>query len=133
MKLTFIDAGVLIAAARGEGEVAAKALIILDDPEREFASSDLVKLEVLPKAVYHQNLAEVKFYETFFGSVTQWAKFSEELLTVAHEEACRTGLAAIDALHVAAAASVNAVELITTERLEKPIHRTTVVKVVSIT
>ena len=35
MKLTFVDAGVLIAAARGGNLQAARAMEILDDPERE--------------------------------------------------------------------------------------------------
>jgi hypothetical protein len=48
--LTFIDAGVLIAAARGTGIKALKAFSVLDDPSREFASSLFVQLEVLPKA-----------------------------------------------------------------------------------
>ena len=32
---TFVDAGVLIAAARGRADVAAHAMKILDDPDRE--------------------------------------------------------------------------------------------------
>ncbi len=48
MKRTFVDSGVLIAAARGNEDVARQAMAVLDDPEREFASSPLVKLEVLP-------------------------------------------------------------------------------------
>ncbi len=51
MTLTYVDAGVLIVAARGTDTLAAKALEILDDPRREFASSDLLRLEVLPQAV----------------------------------------------------------------------------------
>jgi len=39
VKLTFVDAGVLIAAARGGSEQAQRALAVLDDPEREFAAS----------------------------------------------------------------------------------------------
>ena len=56
MKATFVDSGVLIAAARGEGGLAVRALAVLDDPERQFATSNLVKLEVLPKAIYQKNL-----------------------------------------------------------------------------
>jgi hypothetical protein len=41
-------------------------------------------------------------------------------------------MAAMDALHVAAAALVGATELITTEKPNKPIHRATSVRVVSI-
>ena len=65
MKRTYIDSGVLIAAIRGVEPIAQKALEILDDPEREFVSSMFVKLEVLPKAVYHKQSIEEEFYTTF--------------------------------------------------------------------
>jgi len=61
---TYLDAGVLIAAARGKAHLATKALDILDDPNRQFVSSVFLKLEVLPKAVYHKNTSEVEFYES---------------------------------------------------------------------
>ena len=38
----------------------------------------------------------------------------------------------MDALHIAAAISVNADEFITTEKLNKPIHRTKSIKLISI-
>jgi len=60
-KRTFIDAGVLIAAARGDDVPSIIALNILDDPSREFASSPFIKLEVLPKAVYNRKKDEVEF------------------------------------------------------------------------
>ena len=132
MTITFIDAGVLILAARGEPDSAVKAMAVLDDPAREFASSEFVRLEVLPKAIYYRNAAEVKFYELFFNSVKHWAQVSETLLEEAYHEASQTGLAALDALHIAAAASVKADEFVTTEKPEKLIHRTTLVKVVSV-
>ena len=34
MKLTFIDSGILIAAARGTDEIARLAMQVLDDPDR---------------------------------------------------------------------------------------------------
>ena len=37
MKVSFIDSGVLVTAARSVGELSEKALAILEDPEREFA------------------------------------------------------------------------------------------------
>lgn len=132
MKRTFIDAGVLIAAARGEDSIAAKAIDILDDPEREFASSEFVKLEVLPKAIYYRRQAEVEFYETFFQAVSHWANPLEAIVQKAYQEACLSGLAAVDALHVAAAVLVGATELVTIEKPEKPIHRTAAMKVVSL-
>lgn len=57
MKLTFVDAGVLIAAARGGNVQAARAMEILDDPEREFAASPFLRLEVLPQAVFNKRVA----------------------------------------------------------------------------
>jgi len=40
MTITFVDAGVLIAGARGNAEVSARAIAILHDPNRSFASSN---------------------------------------------------------------------------------------------
>ena len=131
-KKTFIDAGVLIAAARGTNSIAAEALKILDDPEREFASSLFVKLEVLPKSIYNKRQAEVEFYEAFFDAVSYWADELDILVNNAYEEALISGLSALDALHVAAAMLVGADELITIEKAGKPIHRTTSIAVVSI-
>jgi hypothetical protein len=70
VKLTFGDAGVLIAAARGGNVQATRAMEILDDPEREFAASIFLRLEVLPQAVFNKRVAEAAFYEAFFSSVT---------------------------------------------------------------
>ena len=129
---TFVDAGVLIAAARGKDDVAVQAMEILDDPDREFVSSPFLKLEILPKPIYEKRHAEVEFYQAFFDSVAHWANSVEEISKNADTEACKCGLSAMDALHVAAAASAGAVDLITTEKAEKPIHRVNAVNVLSI-
>jgi predicted nucleic acid-binding protein len=129
---TYLDSGVLIAAARGKAPLAIKALDILDDPNRQFVSSVFLKLEVLPKAVYHKNTSEVEFYEAVFDAVTDWAESTDEIIERAYKEALAYGLAALDALHVAAAAILGADELVTTERSDKPMYRTTAVKVVSL-
>jgi hypothetical protein len=70
--ITFVDAGVLIAAARGTAEVSAPAMAIFDDPDRSFASSEFIRLEVLPKALFNRKSDETEFYESFFGAVTHW-------------------------------------------------------------
>ena len=129
---TYIDAGVLITAARGVAPIAIRALEVLDDPNREFLSSVFLKLEVLPKAMYYGNAAEVEFYKAFFDAVIRWADILDGIVQEAFREAYSSGLAAMDALHVASAACLGAEELVTTERAEKPIHRTQLVKVVSI-
>jgi|SRR6185295_3134458 len=129
---TYLDAGVLIAAARGKEPIAIRALEILDDPNRQFVSSIFLRLELLPKPTYFKNSSEVEFYEAVLDSVVEWAGATDLIVDEDYKEACRFGLAALDALHVAAAASVGADELVTTEGATKPIHRTRSVRVVSL-
>ncbi len=128
-KLVFVDAGILIAAARGDDEVAERAIEVLDDPDVSFASSIFVKLEVLPKPLYQNKKDEVLFYEAFFASVSVWAGPSSELVQNAYKEAISCGLSAIDALHVSSAAMVDADEFVTTEKLSRPIHRSKLVPI----
>lgn len=132
MTLTFIDSGVLIAAARGEDAIAQQALAVLIDDRRTFASSRFVMLEVLPKATYHQQLAETAFYEFFFNSVCCWAADIDGMTAEGYRIASEYGLSAVDALHVAGALQTEAVELVTTERRTKPIHRVEEIKVISL-
>jgi predicted nucleic acid-binding protein len=95
---TFIDSGVLIAAARGEGEIAEKALQILEDHKREFASSVFLKLEVLPKAIYNKRISEIEFYEEYFDAVSYWSTEIDRIIQKAYQEANESGLGAMDAL-----------------------------------
>ncbi len=132
MTLTFVDAGVLIAAARGGSVQAARAMKILDDPDRQFAASIFLRLEVLPQALFNKRVAEAAFYEAFFSAVTHWAADLDTVTEIAMREASTRGIEAMDALHVAAAVSVGASELITTEKPSRSIHRTHAVRVVTI-
>jgi hypothetical protein len=132
VKLTFVDAGVLIAAARGGNIQAARAMEIFDDPEREFAASAFLRLEVLPQALFNKRVAEAEFYEAFFATVSHWATDLAAVAEIAMREASANGVEAMDALHVAAAASAGASELITTEKPSRSIHRARAVKVVTI-
>jgi predicted nucleic acid-binding protein len=122
---TFLDAGVLIAAARGGGVIAMRAHTILDDPERVFVTSDYVRMEVLPKALYHRQSEEVLLYERFFSRAAQIVPSSASLMQQAYAQACTFGLAALDAFHLAAAKFSGAEEFITTERPATPLFRVT--------
>ncbi|WP_242038080.1 hypothetical protein [Tolypothrix sp. FACHB-123] len=82
----------LIYAARSQGDMAEKALQILEDENREFASSIFLKLEVLPKAIYNQQKSEFKFYEAFFDEVSYWAKDINSIIATAYEEASKFGV-----------------------------------------
>jgi predicted nucleic acid-binding protein len=130
MTRTFLDSGVLIAAARGTEELAAVALEMIEDPDRELVSSVFVQLEILPKPVYYKQQAEVRFYETYFAAVTEHA--GPDIAPAALQLAQRYGLAALDALHVAAAIALDADELVTTEGKGKPIHRVREIRIVGI-
>jgi hypothetical protein len=132
MIITFVDAGVLIAAARGRTDVSAQAMAILDDPDRSFASSDFIRLEVLPKAIFNGKSAEADFYIEFFRSVSHWPLNADAVVRHAYELGVKFGLAALDALHVAATISAGAEELVTTEKRGKPPHRTTGIRIHSI-
>jgi hypothetical protein len=54
----------------------------------------------------------------------------DEIEAAAQTEAAKAGLAAMDALHVAAAHLSHADEFVTTEKPDKAIHRSSLVKVV---
>jgi predicted nucleic acid-binding protein len=128
---TFIDSGVLIAAMRSVGRDRELALALLAEPGRVFLTSPFVYLEVMPKATYFKRSLDVAFYQRFFETAESVATV-ENIEAVARAEALRTGLSAMDALHVAAAFLASADEFIITERPERAIHRTTLVKMVSL-
>lgn len=129
---TYIDSGVLIEAYRGASAIAAPALAILSDTNREFATSEFVRLEVLPKPTFQRRLIEIAFYNAFFAMATQSAPITRTLVRLAMRRAEEFGLSAVDALHIAAAEATGAVELVTAERPTSPLSRVTSIRVVSI-
>ena len=129
---TFLDASVLIAAYPGLPEQREWLAAILSERNRFFGASDFLSLEILPKAVYYGNRSEVEFYERHFARVTDWIRDFDSIVRIATMEAKNSGLAAMDALHVAAAHLAEADVLYTLERPDKPIYRTSLVQVVSI-
>jgi predicted nucleic acid-binding protein len=111
---TYLDSGVLIAAARGTDVVSSKAILILDDDQRQFCSSCFVRLEILAKAKYYQQKNEIEFYYSFFSSCTFWANELDSIVELAEELATKYGLNALDSLQISSAISVQADEFITT-------------------
>ena len=130
--LTFLDSDVLIAAHRGKPAQREPCLAILNDSGGAFVASPFVELETLPKAVYFQNALEIEFYRTYFDNVRIWINDVESIVRIAREESQRRGIAAMDALNVAAAYLAKAEVLYTMERREKPIYRTSLVRVVRV-
>ncbi len=120
-KLIFVDSGVLITATRGQEPV-------LRAPQHLVASSEFMRLEVMPKAVWTGNRTEQDFYEAFFSVVSAWPTDNEAVIRQAHNEAAACGLGSLDALHIAAAVLLGAAELVTIEKPTKSIHRTRSIK-----
>lgn len=130
--LTYLDTGVLIDAIRGQGARATAAAAILDDPRRAFVGSDFVRIELLPKALYHKRALEVEVLSDYFQSCVAWARPSDAILEEAMRQGRETGASGIDACHLGAAVVAGAHELITTENPVHPIARCTAVKVTSL-
>jgi hypothetical protein len=105
------------------------ALTIIDDPNRVFVASDILRLEVLPEAVFFRRTNEIDFYERFFRDVARWMTSFDEAVRKSEAAARLWGLNAMDALHVAAAIDLEADEFVTTERPTTPIHRVTAFRV----
>jgi predicted nucleic acid-binding protein len=129
MVRSFLDTGVLIAAARSVGRDKERALRLLEEPDRMFFTSPFIHLEVVPKAIFYKKRLERSFYEKYFKTAG-WFRDLEKIAAVAEAEATKAGLAAMDALHLAAAHLSRADEFITTEKPSKSIYRSSLVKVV---
>lgn len=122
---TFIDAGVLITAWRGQAPERLRALTVLNDPRREFVGSPFVQLEVLPKAQYHKQQNEVQFYKAFFASVQVWVTDCNQIAAEAQNVSRQFGLSAMDGLRIAAALLPGAAKFVTAERPTSPFSRVT--------
>jgi len=120
---TYVDATVLIFAARGTGPVAQRAIELLTDPGREFVASVFLRLELLPKPQFFGRRLEVDFLTTFFDGVVAWAADLHRIVEDAFPLAAQYGLAAMDALHVTAALSLESNEFVTAERATSPLLR----------
>jgi predicted nucleic acid-binding protein len=128
---TFVDSGVLLKAWRGE-DLAQAALDLLSDDSRRFVTSQLARLELLPKPRFEKRLREVAFYESFFAGATIVEPLSVELGREAEALAARYGLAGPDALQIAAALRHGVNEFYTTEKPAKPMFRVKELKVISL-
>lgn len=129
---TYLDSSVLIEAQRASGPLAGHALAVLNDPNRTFVTSEFVRLEVLPKPTYYRRFAEVAFYNAYFAVATRSVAITRPLVGLAMQRAETFGLSAIDALHIAAAETAHADELVTAEKPTSPLMRVLTIRVVSL-
>jgi predicted nucleic acid-binding protein len=129
---TYVDASVLIHAARGRPELSARALAILEDPRRVFVAGPFLRLEVLPKPLFFRRADEVEFYRAFFEGVAVWLEDPRPVIDEGFRMAAEFGLAAMDALHLASASALGAEEFVTAERAASPLCRCSVLPVTTI-
>jgi predicted nucleic acid-binding protein len=129
---TFLDADVLINAFRGIGTVAVAAQAIVDDPDREFVASDILRLELIPKPHFFGRAAEEQFYEDFFAAAAECVNTTPAIVRAAEIEAKAFGLAAADAMHVAAAKATSVAEFVTAEKPTSAVFRTSGLLVTSL-
>ena len=128
---TFLDTGVLLIAWR-QNDLTPAALTILSDDTRQFFSSQLVRLELLPKPKFEKRQKELNFYQAHFDEVQAFEPLSEELGHEAEKLAARYGLAGPDALQIAAAIRQGVEEFVTSEKPGKPMFRVKELRVISL-
>lgn len=129
--ITYLDSGVLLHAWRGS-PLSGAALGVMEDAARSFVTSQLVRLELLPKPAFEQRATETAFYALHFARAAAPLPLDSALGDEALALAEKYGLAAVDALHVAAAVRQKADELVTSEKPGKPMFRVKEVKVRSL-
>lgn len=129
---TFLDTGVLILAWRGDTARKMRALTLLNDQHRKFVCSPFVRLELVPKSVYYRNQQEQEFYHDYFQLVDEWVEDFAAMYSEATQVGEKYGLAALDALHIAAAGIAQCEEFITAERPTSPFSRVQGIKITTI-
>ena len=128
---TFLDSGALLHAWRGEN-LSETVMEIIDDENREFFTSQIVGLELLPKPRFEKRHAEAAFYENHFRDCVFTEPLSKELGAEAEKLATHYGLAGPDAIQLAAALRHRVAEFYTSERPGKPMFRVKELKVISL-
>jgi hypothetical protein len=110
-------------AVRGEGENARKAADLLNESDRVFLSSILVKAETIAKPIYLRDELQVELYEALFSEISEWIPVDSSLVLQAYSRMCEDGLGTVDSMHIEAAVRANADEFVTVEKPEKSIYR----------
>lgn len=120
--LTYCDANVLIYTANETDPIKRyRALTVIGDKRREMIASKFLWLETVPQAKAWQKKKEIASLDWYFTKrVKHWIDDERTLFGVAEYLIEQHKLQLLDALHVAAAMSVNA-EFITAEKLTKPL------------
>lgn len=83
---TFVDSGVLIAAARGDHAESEPALRMLEGADRQLLTSPFFRLEVYPKTEFHTYTLQRAFLNEFFMDLSlEWARDLNGLVNFGHQ------------------------------------------------
>ncbi len=118
-------------AWKGEEAEAEAAGRVLEDISRRLLTSEIIRLELLPKPLYFKQKDEVAFYDEIFRR-SECDKVDSALYRDAFALAEHYGLAAADAFNLASAIRLQADEFVTAERPGRPMFRVKEVKVVTL-
>jgi len=120
---TYIDADVIINALRvDEKKRYGLAFKILEDKNRLLLVSDYLRLETLPKPVYHRQESQVAFIKKIFEQA-ELIRSNAFIIEKAMDLASAYGLNGMDALHIASAVNGGADEMVSFEKPDKPLYR----------
>jgi predicted nucleic acid-binding protein len=120
---TYIDADVIINALRvDEKRRYYIAFKVLEDKNRLLLVSDYLRLETLPKPIYHRLDTQVAFINKIFEHA-ELIRSNDFIIDKAMDLAGKYGLNGMDALHIASAISGRADEMVSFEKPDKPLYR----------
>jgi hypothetical protein len=122
----------LIAAFRGDAIMRERALCVLSCPTFEFWYSPLLRLELILQPTHQRRKIELAFYEEYFEHANCYGDLNR-MFEIGSPDAMKHGISVVDALHVACANLSRCEVLLTTETVNKPMFKTKLVEVVSIT
>lgn len=128
----FIDANVIITAARNKGQAGQAALAFLARTDLQFVTSPFIELEVKPTAVREGHHQDVAFIDGFLGKCDSVTDLNR-VMGLAYSEMTRLNLKSLDALHLAAVHIGRADRFVTLEKPNKPMFKTTLVTVDQLT
>jgi len=132
MTRTFLDSGILLTGWKGQEIDRDKARALMEDPEREFVAYQTLRLELFPKSSFFKSRSETAFYSGYFNRIKGEERLSEGLVDEAMKLGMEHGLAAADALNLAAAFRQGPSEFIITELPGGPLFRAKRIRVISL-
>jgi hypothetical protein len=107
-------------------------LNVLSCPDFEFWYSPLLRLETMLQPTRENRALEVDFYSAYFSQANCYGDMNR-IFEIGERDSPQHAIPVMDAMHVAAASLARCAALITTEKVTKPMFRTRLIRILSIT